>query len=82
MIIQTIPGLIKFQIMNSQQASNRIIELRDQINLYNYKYYQDHTSLITDKEFDLLLEELIGLENERTLIFLMRILLHSELAVP
>lgn len=62
MIIQTIPGQIKFQIMNSQQASNRIIELRDQINLYNYKYYQDDTSLISDKEFDLLLEDLISLE--------------------
>ena len=48
--------------MNSDQASIRINELRDQINLYNYKYYQEDTSLISDKDFDLLLEELITLE--------------------
>lgn len=48
--------------MNSHRASDRIIELRDKINLYNFKYYQDDTSLITDKDFDLLLEELISLE--------------------
>lgn len=48
--------------MNSHQASNKINELRDQINLYNYKYYQDDTSLISDKDFDSLLEELISLE--------------------
>jgi DNA ligase (NAD+) len=48
--------------MNKEDASLRIKELREQINLYNLKYYQEDTSLISDKDFDLLLEELIELE--------------------
>ena len=50
--------------MNKEQASIRIIELREQINLYNHKYYQEDISIISDKDFDLLLEELIILEKE------------------
>lgn len=48
--------------MNKVEAKNRIDHLREEINLYNHKYYQEDTSIISDREFDLLLEELIGLE--------------------
>jgi DNA ligase (NAD+) len=48
--------------MSKEVASARINELRDQINLYNLKYYQEDLSLISDKDFDLLLEELLDLE--------------------
>ena len=50
------------QIMNNIEASIRISELKKQLNLYNHKYYQEDISLVPDKEFDLLLEELIRLE--------------------
>lgn len=50
--------------MSKTDASKRIIDLREQINLYNHKYYQEDVSLISDREFDLLLEELIHLEKE------------------
>ena len=55
--------------MNKEQASGRINELREQINLYNHKYYQEDNSLISDKDFDLLLEELISLEKEYPAFF-------------
>jgi DNA ligase (NAD+) len=64
LITQITPGLDKIPTMNKEQASSRINELREQINLYNHKYYQEDTSLISDKDFDLLLEELIRLEKE------------------
>ena len=50
--------------MSKSDTSKRINELREQINLYNYKYYQEDVSLISDRDFDLLLEELIRLEKE------------------
>ena len=50
--------------MSKEAVAARIAELRDQINLYNYKYYQEDTSLISDREFDMLLAELIKLEEE------------------
>ena len=49
--------------MNKEQASGRITDLINQINHYNYQYYQDSKSEITDFEFDKLLEELTLLEN-------------------
>ena len=48
--------------MSKNAVADRIKELREQINFYNYKYYQEDTSLISDREFDLLLAELIRLE--------------------
>lgn len=52
--------------MERQQAQARIKELSEKINYYNYKYYQEHVSEISDYEFDMLLAELIQLENQFT----------------
>lgn len=49
--------------MDREGAKKRINELRDQLNLYNKKYYLEDISLVSDREFDLLLEELNKLEN-------------------
>jgi DNA ligase (NAD+) len=50
--------------MTPTQAEARIAELTQQINHYNYLYYQEDESAISDFEFDKLLEELIHLETE------------------
>ena len=42
----------------------RIKELSELINHYNYQYYQNDVSEISDREFDSLLQELITLEKE------------------
>ncbi|GAA4419758.1 NAD-dependent DNA ligase LigA [Nibrella viscosa] len=42
----------------------RIHELTDKINYYNYQYYQNSISEVDDYTFDTLLEELIGLERQ------------------
>ena len=55
--------------MSKADASKRITELRELINLYNHKYYQEDISLISDRDFDLLLEELIHLEKENSDFF-------------
>jgi DNA ligase (NAD+) len=47
--------------MNAEQ---RIIELSEKLNYYNMMYYQKHTSVVSDYEFDMLLEELIKLEGQ------------------
>ena len=41
----------------------RIKKLRSLIHEYNYEYYINHKSLISDREFDILLKELNDLEN-------------------
>ncbi|KAA0989354.1 NAD-dependent DNA ligase LigA [Dyadobacter aurulentus] len=46
--------------MNPEQ---QIQELTDKLNHYNYRYYQDSVSEISDFEFDQLLKELKGLED-------------------
>ena len=51
------------------EVSKRIQELRRLLNLYNQKYYQEDTSLISDREFDKLLEELTKLEAENPQFF-------------
>lgn len=50
--------------MTPTQAEARIAELTQQINHYNYLYYQEDKSAISDFEFDKLLEELIHLETK------------------
>jgi len=50
--------------MNRQQAEKRIAELTDKINHYNYQYYQNSVSEVSDFDFDKLLEELTHLEKE------------------
>lgn len=47
--------------MNPEQ---KIQELTDQLNHYNYRYYQDSVSEISDFEFDKLLKELKALEDQ------------------
>jgi DNA ligase (NAD+) len=47
--------------MNPEQ---KIQELTDQLNHYNYRYYQDSVSEISDFEFDQLLKELKALEDQ------------------
>jgi DNA ligase (NAD+) len=51
------------------EVAERINELRKKINFYNRKYYLEDTSLISDREFDLLLEELIDLETKHPEFF-------------
>jgi DNA ligase (NAD+) len=47
-----------------QSAKNRIEELIELINKYDYAYYVEAQSIITDKEYDLLFRELQDLEKE------------------
>ena len=48
--------------MDHTEAKQRIAELTEQLNRYNYEYYMNDTSLISDFEFDKLLEELMRLD--------------------
>ncbi|WP_224999215.1 NAD-dependent DNA ligase LigA [Cesiribacter sp. SM1] len=48
--------------MQREEAGLRIKELQNQLHYYNEQYYQHHNSVVSDYEFDQLLEELIGLE--------------------
>src|SRR5690554_3929983 len=50
--------------MKKEDAQKRIKELTNLLNHYNYQYYIENTSEISDFEFDQLLRELQGLENE------------------
>ena len=47
--------------MNTKQ---RIEELTKQLNHYNYRYYVDHFSEVSDKEFDMMMRELQELERQ------------------
>lgn len=50
--------------MKKEEAQQRIAYLSEKIETYNYHYYVLSESLISDFEFDKLLEELIALEKE------------------
>lgn len=50
--------------MTNQEALERIEKLSKDLHHYNYMYYQKHTSVVSDYEFDKLLEELIDLEEK------------------
>ncbi|OJJ15750.1 DNA ligase (NAD(+)) LigA [marine bacterium AO1-C] len=50
--------------MTNQEAQERIEKLSKDLRHYNYMYYQKHTSVVSDYEFDKLLEELIALEEK------------------
>ncbi len=50
--------------MTQDQAAKRIDELSIQIDEHNYRYYVQDNPVISDYEFDKLLEELIRLEKE------------------
>jgi DNA ligase (NAD+) len=47
-----------------KEVVSRVQELREQINYHNYRYYVLDDPVISDVEFDLLLQELIRLEEE------------------
>ena len=48
--------------MNLELARNRVIELSDLLHHYNYLYYVKNESVVSDYDFDMLLEELEALE--------------------
>ena len=48
--------------------TNRIIELVSLLNKYRDAYYNDNESLVSDKEYDMLFDELVKLEQEQGLI--------------
>ena len=50
--------------MTEKEAEIRIKDLSDKINYFNWKYYQENISEISDFEFDKLLAELIDLEHK------------------
>ena len=50
--------------MNKEEANARIKDLTDQIRRHNYNYYVLSKPVISDFEFDMLLEELIRIEAE------------------
>ena len=49
--------------MTFEQAQKRVAELTELIDHYNYEYYMNDRSLVSDFEFDALLRELIDLEH-------------------
>ena len=49
--------------MKKNIDKNRIDELRKMLHIYNYEYYVNDSSLVSDFEFDQLLKELENLEN-------------------
>ncbi|MCK5595618.1 NAD-dependent DNA ligase LigA, partial [bacterium] len=50
--------------MNKKEISQKTKKLREQIEHHNRKYYIDAQSEISDREYDLLMEELVRLEHE------------------
>ncbi|MCF6352207.1 MAG: NAD-dependent DNA ligase LigA, partial [Cyclobacteriaceae bacterium] len=50
--------------MELEQAKKRVDELNKDLHHYNYAYYMEDKSLISDQAFDLLLKELIDLEKQ------------------
>ena len=48
--------------MTREEAKSTIEDLKEKINFYNQQYYLHHTSVISDFEFDQLLEKLNALE--------------------
>ena len=48
--------------MTFEQAQTRVAELTELIDHYNYEYYMNDRSLVSDFEFDALLRELIDIE--------------------
>src|SRR5438034_11566115 len=45
-------------------AAKRIAELREQIHFHDRKYYEESRPVISDREYDRFLQELIDLEKE------------------
>ena len=60
-----------FNYQDLEPQRKRVAELTELIDRYNYEYYMNDRSLVSDFEFDQLLNELIQLEKE-----------HPDLALP
>jgi DNA ligase (NAD+) len=50
--------------MNAEEAQKRIEKLTQQLNEHNYNYYVRSAPVISDYEFDMMMEELIHLEKQ------------------
>ena len=50
--------------MKAEEASKRIEELTHQLEQHNYNYYVLSAPVISDYEFDMMMEELIRLEQD------------------
>lgn len=50
--------------MNDAIDKKRILQLRDQLEKYNYAYYVEDNPVVSDYDFDMLLQELIKLEEQ------------------
>jgi DNA ligase (NAD+) len=50
--------------MNQQEAKTRVEQLRNQLNYHNYRYHVKDSPIISDAEYDRLLQELKNLEAE------------------
>ena len=50
--------------LSPESAAKRIAELTERIDRYNYEYYMNDNSLVSDFEFDALLRELMDLERQ------------------
>ena len=59
--------------MDKVQAEKRIKELSSEIEIHNHNYYVNDKPIISDFEFDKLLEELIALENQFPELLLYRV---------
>ena len=63
------------------KIKSRIFELREIINNHNYHYYDLDKNLISDFEYDKLLNELVSNLSLNIQNFMMKILLQTELVV-
>lgn len=50
--------------MEQEAAKKKIEQLRDELNQHNHKYYVENNPVISDREFDLKMRELMDLEKE------------------
>lgn len=50
--------------MEKEEIRKKIQDLRSELNEHNYKYYALANPVITDREYDILMQELVDLENE------------------
>ena len=50
--------------MNLKEAAQRVTQLREEINRHNHNYYVLNQPVISDFEFDILLQELIAIEKK------------------
>ncbi len=62
--VQIISTFVSFIIMNKSNAKKRIESLRKELNEHNVSYYVRNEPVITDFEYDILMQDLIALEKK------------------